>query len=288
MGLDFLCIGSTRSGTTFLHHHLRAHPRVWLPPQKEIHYLSYQRAEGFGNTKHRKHLRRALPRLVDAFHGKRGALAELGWQARYLLGPRNDRWFRSLYDVSGGFVCGQIEPTYATIPSDVIREAAPLLAETKLLFMMRDPIERAWSSVTKSTAKNRDRPMAEVTEAEMHEKLQRSALRKSRYIEHIERWEEIFPKERFFFGFFDDIENDPIGFLGAVCAFLDIEPIVGLDAETIRPVNDTRRFKVSIPPHIEHFLAEELLEPTRALERRFGGHTRAWRERMQHVLAGKA
>ena len=41
MGPDFLGIGTTRSGTTFLHHHLRAHPRVWLPPQKELHYLSY-------------------------------------------------------------------------------------------------------------------------------------------------------------------------------------------------------------------------------------------------------
>ena len=100
MGPDFLVIGTTRSGTTFLHQHLRSHPRLWLPPQKELHYLSYQRARGFGNRKHRKHLRRAAPRLVDALRGKRGPLAELSWQARYLLGPRNDRWFRRRLDDS--------------------------------------------------------------------------------------------------------------------------------------------------------------------------------------------
>ena len=39
MGPSFLCFGSTRSGTTFLHERLREHPGIWLPPQKELRYF---------------------------------------------------------------------------------------------------------------------------------------------------------------------------------------------------------------------------------------------------------
>ena len=53
--------------------------------------------------------------------------------------------------------------------------------------MMRDPIERSWSSVTKSVAKNRRRPMSQATGSDIHEKLERSTLYMSSFIEHIER-----------------------------------------------------------------------------------------------------
>ncbi len=36
---DFLCIGAQRSGTTWLHHNLRQHPEIWMPPLKELHYF---------------------------------------------------------------------------------------------------------------------------------------------------------------------------------------------------------------------------------------------------------
>ena len=35
----FLCIGARKAGTTWLWFNLRSHPRVWLTPQKEIHYF---------------------------------------------------------------------------------------------------------------------------------------------------------------------------------------------------------------------------------------------------------
>ena len=37
---DFLCIGAQEAGATTLHELLRAHPGVFLPPLKEVHYFS--------------------------------------------------------------------------------------------------------------------------------------------------------------------------------------------------------------------------------------------------------
>lgn len=42
---DFLCLGTQRGGTTFLHHLLGRHPQVHLPDCKEVHYFSLHAAE---------------------------------------------------------------------------------------------------------------------------------------------------------------------------------------------------------------------------------------------------
>jgi len=286
MASSFLCFGTTRSGTTFLYKHLRDHPQVWLPPQKELHYFSYQRDHGFANRKHLKHLRKLVPAARDAMHGKRGTTAELAWQARYLFGPRSDAWYRSLYDMTGPLVTGQIEPTYAVIGPDAVDSVHTMFPDVRLIYMMRDPIERAWSSVTKSTAKNKNRSMDEVTDADMFEKLDRSAIRMSTYIDHIERWERGFPEREILYGFYDEIVEDPSAFIARICAFIGIDAPTGTDAEEMRrPINDTTRFKVEIPPKIELYMAEKLVEPTRRLHDRFGGYTTGWYERMQRVVS---
>ncbi len=39
---DFLGIGAQKSGTTWLYQNLAAHPQVWMPPVKELHYLDHK------------------------------------------------------------------------------------------------------------------------------------------------------------------------------------------------------------------------------------------------------
>jgi hypothetical protein len=286
MGLEFLGIGTTRSGTTFLHERLRAHPQVWLPPQKELHYFTFQRTGGYWNRRHLKHLVRAVPNLRRALRDRSNLAAELRWQLRYFFGPRNDRWYLSLYETPAcSGVAGQIEPTYATLPLRTIRVVHRLHPEVKLLYMMRDPIERAWSSATKSTAKNQGRPMVEVSDEEILAKLERSAVEMSTYIEHIERWEKVFPAESFFFGFYDDLVEEPERLLDRVAHFVGVSPQGDLTDQAREPVNHTRHWKVAIPSHIERYLAERLLEPTRALADRFGGYTWGWVERMERALS---
>jgi hypothetical protein len=43
---DFVVIGAMRSGTTSLHQWLRAHPDVYVPAVKELHYFSYNHDKG--------------------------------------------------------------------------------------------------------------------------------------------------------------------------------------------------------------------------------------------------
>lgn len=283
---DFLCFGSTRSGTTFLHARLREHPDVWLPPQKELHYFTSQRQRGWLSRKNLRHVRDAPAFLTAALGGAGGAAAELRWQLRYYFGARTDDWYLSLFDAPAGLLTGAIEPSYAKLSPEMVRVVHEFMPNVKLIYIMRDPIERSWSSVTKSVAKNRGRPMSGATERDILQKLERSTLYMSTYVEHLSRWEKVFPKKSFFYGFFDDIEGNPGGFLDRVCTHIGIRPFRCSDVETLtRPVNDTHGYKVEIPTHIERFLSERLIQPTRALARRFGGPAERWAGRMERALS---
>lgn len=56
---QFLCLGAQKAGTTTLHHMLAAHPQVFLPPGKEVHFFSlhYQ----LGPAWYAAHFEQALP-----------------------------------------------------------------------------------------------------------------------------------------------------------------------------------------------------------------------------------
>ncbi len=38
--IDFLIVGAEKSGTTWLAKMLRQHPKIYLPPQKELYYFN--------------------------------------------------------------------------------------------------------------------------------------------------------------------------------------------------------------------------------------------------------
>ena len=159
----------------------------------------------------------------------------------------------------------------------------------KLLFTMRDPIDRAWSTVVKQLARFRDRPMETFSDDEVLDKIERQGEPMSRYVEDIERWESFFPPERFFYGFYEDVLVDPAGLVNRVCEHVGAPPHPALDPEALaRRVNDTMAYRTEIPFRWERLLAERLIEPTERLAKRFAGPTEAWVERMQVVLSRPA
>lgn len=285
-GPDFLFVGATRTATTFLHEQLRRHPGIWLPPMKEIYYFSHQRQRGAFNKRHREYARELLPSIARALEGERDGWTNVAWGVRYLVGPRNDRWFLSLFPDLPGRVSGQIEPTYATLERPVIETIARLVPDVRLVFTLRDPIDRAWSSVTKQLARFRDRPMESFSDDEILAKIERQGVPMSCYLDAIERWESVFPKEQLAFGFYEEISDDPAGLVDRLCTHIGAGPHPALDADALaRRVNDTRRYATPIPERFERVLAERLAKPTERLAARFGGPTVAWLARIEAALA---
>jgi hypothetical protein len=75
--LDFVGVGAARSGTTWLARCLAEHPRIWIPPAKELHYFD-------NDTVYEP----TLARLREAFRSAPSDRLLGEFTPRYLLSPR--------------------------------------------------------------------------------------------------------------------------------------------------------------------------------------------------------
>lgn len=112
--LSFLCIGAQKAGSTWLHEMLRRHPSLCLPEQKELHFWDWHRRRG------------------------------LGWYSRQFDVSKKARESKV---PSRDILCGEITPCYITLPETDIAEIKALFPDVKLIFIVRDLVERAWSAL---------------------------------------------------------------------------------------------------------------------------------------------
>jgi hypothetical protein len=132
---DYLIVGTQRGGTTTLHHWLAAHPGV-LPARltKGVHWFDtgFARSEAW----YRSHF--PSRRVRDA------AARRLGYEP----------------------VVGEGSPYYMFHPFAPTRIAS-VLPDPRLLVVLRDPVERAWSQYHHETARGfEDLPFEAALEAE--------------------------------------------------------------------------------------------------------------------------
>ena len=264
-GPDFLVIGAHRAGTTWLHRVLRKHPSLWLPPVKELHYFDQL---GLTRTwQDKKRWRRALIA---------GARTMDPWILRYLLGQRNDVWYASLFQRarSAGYIVGEVTPAYATLETDVLRRIHRLNPSIKLIFIMREPVSRAWSAVNNGVRKGYASGNLTLSNA-LHRAHSKSFLARSAYTETIARLESVFPKSQLHFCFFDYLKKEPGPFAARILAFLGVD---SSNTDALLPpgaVNSAAGSK-PVPPEFQYAIAQESLPMVEALCHRFDGPPHNW------------
>ena len=159
---DFLVLGTQKGGTTTLQLLLNQHPGLFLAPGKEVHYFS-------------KH-----------------------WE-------QSPAWYASHFkDARPGQRRGDITPFYLFHPQAPQRIHS-LLPNAQMIVLLRDPVERALSQYFHSVRLGLEPlPMREGLAAEP-ERLQReeslhlqehSYVSRSRYLEQLDRYRELFPDQQ--------------------------------------------------------------------------------------------
>lgn len=275
----FLCIGAHKSGTTWLYENLKRHPAVWLPPIKELHFF-----DGMPG------LPRLAQRLNDAIKevvatGRVPDPAKLDQMRRLVLDqPKDFAWYRSLFQPAGERLTGDITPAYATLSASVVGRIRELLPDSGVIFIMRNPIERAWSHFRSNVEKTKfDIGNAGLEAIRNHIDSPSSQIRTA-YTRTIETWEQSFPRDRILYLFYDDLLVDRDSFLGAVCGFLGIP----FDARYFADTRDSvvnRSMVLEIDPNVRAYLARKYHDEIAALQRRFGGHTDRWLEDCERLIA---
>jgi hypothetical protein len=290
-GLQFLCIGAQKAGTTWLYENLKRQPGIWLPPVKELHYLDHARPSAWkrlsSEATHHKGARQYLRDcLRDVAKGRKGLSdAALAWHIA--LGDRDDAWYDKLFSWSNQRIAGEICPGYARLSADRIEQLAKRYPHLKIIYMLRDPVDRAWSSVAMHFRKNSNDLVTAKAEDQIFNKLlDWKRFGHCSYMRNIENWTRFFPQEQIYFGFFDRLTGDPEGLLSEILAFLGVEAPVA-SAQLEKAVNAGRGERIS--RNIERRLSTLLLGETEDLHNRIGNaYTERWLNHVKAVLTAPA
>ncbi len=284
---DFIGIGAQKAATNWLWHNLNRNPDIWLPPIKELHffdrspqypspsYLSSEKiaARLFGRREFDKVFRKTFTRPLISALIKRD-WATFRWRFRHYTGRYDAQWYLSLYKEGEGKLRGEITPSYSILDAADVRGIKRLLPHVKIIFILRNPVERAWSHVRFDLMKQRPNGIDDLQTVKNFIDSPKQRLR-GNYLRTIDIWSRYFPAKQFFIGFYDDVIDNPVKMLTDVHKFLGVR--FRPDAGT--GVINEKIFisgKKRIPGEISAYLTEMYLPDLERLSERFDGHARVW------------
>lgn len=283
---DFLVIGAQKAGTSWLHRNLSSHPGIWTPPLKELHYFDQRIQEpSFGALVGKLLGKRYYAedwynwfwlyqlKLRLQQHRQKFELEKALWDLRFFMRSPSDRWYVSLFQHAGGKVAGEATPEYSILEEDTIARVHNIMPDGKLIFSMRNPLERNYSQATMMLALRGQNP-ATATYEQFLELIDHEGFRqRTDYLKTLERWRRFYSDEQIFVVFMEDIHFRPVSLLRSLYRFLRVDPSYARNAIT-RKVHS--RSGEKMPTKVAIHLAQAYHKDLQTLSTHFGGYTSFW------------
>lgn len=190
---NFICVGAQKSGTTSLQDILIQHPDIYLPKIKETHFFD---------------------------NGEMNFSKGLSWyESEYFSAVKKE------------ISIGEISPNYMFLDYIPKRIYEELGADVKLIFMLRNPIDRSFSQYMMARKNFLEKESFETaldleterTQQNEFGKINFGYIQRGFYAEQIKRYLNFFPKEQMFFIVFEtEFVNNRSKTIHTLCRFLDI------------------------------------------------------------------
>jgi len=196
----FIIGGAMKSGTSTLHHILAAHPGVFMPPM-EIHFFS-----------------------LDDLNGETtGADGDLGFDFDRDF-DKCLAWYADLFaNAHSEQMLGERSSVYLASPT-APKRIAQVTPGVKLIFLLRDPVERAYSHYWHLVRKGYARFDFERTVQDAPD----TVLRRSLYKPQLEAYLKYFPRENVKVVLFERLAGEMRITLDDLCGFLGLPTSVDL------------------------------------------------------------
>jgi hypothetical protein len=256
-----------------------------MPTIKELHYFNIME-EGiptslFGRIFDKRNWRW---RYFLKLHSKLGfKYKSIRKKYRCLFGRMNDEWYSSRFRPKNNQIAGEGTPEYASLKVETIRHIKDLMPDLKIIYLLRNPVDRAWSSVF-TMFKVWGKSVNLSDEDELMSYLEGSYQRSlGAHIQNLDRWMQVFPKERIFIDYFENIALNPDDLLVSIFKFLGIRE----DAKYIHALSRQVIMSgpgIEMPEKIRKFLSEMYIDDLRLLHERFGSYATKWYEQAQEYL----
>ncbi|MCP4847754.1 MAG: sulfotransferase domain-containing protein [Verrucomicrobiaceae bacterium] len=194
---------------------------------------------------------------------------ELHFFDRHFIDSQDD-YARHFSGAPESMIAGEVTPAYAILESGRISVARSWMPDLKLLFIMRDPVERAWSHARKDFPQFHNKPVEEAKIDELHEfmKLPQVAMRGD-YLGCLKTWLEYYNSSQLWCGFLEQAATDPEALLRELFIFLGVNPDKGIHPQLAAQPENTRP-PSPIPEALRAYLSEQLYAQNSGLESLLG------------------
>ena len=273
----FVCIGAQKAGTTWLARTLQTHPDLFLTPVKEIHYFDHIRGitEHLSNRKRRSRYRKYHQRLWTQWHHFGEYRGQWAWYRDYMRNPINDEWYASLFRHRGTKrFAGEVTPEYAILGKDGFEHLKTLAPEVRVLFIMRNPVTRAWSQALhqcRSRGLDATRLSPEAIGALLDEP---QFQQLGDYIATLDTMAAVFRPDQTLELFYEDIHKDRLAALEQVCRFIGISYSARLFDKAGRRFNQSQ--EAALPDAVRARLRETYKPMAQAVRQRIGRVPDSW------------
>ena len=260
---DFICVSPQKTGTGWLYQQLESHPDFWMPPVKELHYFDQ------------------LSRLTLATPPRPRDKRDLRFlQSLKTLSARpyiDLEDYARLFEPKGSLLSGDISPGYSTLSDKMIQRVVEYFPKLKVIFLARDPVERAWSHLSMEVRARQIEPFDVTDIDEVIRNLRRRGMLLRSYPSVIvARWKRCVHPDLFRIYFFDDLQRDPVELRRSILYFLGADP--NKPSGRLRPDYNSKagmeklRFTDAVRSSVAQFFKKEL----KACAARLGGPAREW------------
>lgn len=178
---NFLIIGTMKGGTTSLYHYLSQHPEVFMTATKELHYFVAEKNLSRGRA-----------------------------------------WYESNFrDAGAARAVGEASPDYTKYPlyRGVPERIAGILPSARLVYVIRNPVERVRSHYLHDVARGRERrPIGDAVLGNDH------YLAPSRYAVQLEQYLGFFPRAQLMVLTSEELRSDRTVAMRRVHQFLGVDP----------------------------------------------------------------
>jgi hypothetical protein len=221
---NFVVVGAPKCGTTSLYFYLSDHPQVFLPHQKELHYFSREflmkNMNGPGDTNMLASICKSMKEYRSHYKGARDEVA-----------------------------VGEFSPSYL-----YFHEVAPSIAETlghpKIIVMLRNPVEKAYSQYMHLIRSERETVSFEQALDAERDRIKFGWSDFWRYAEssvyshRLRTYLDIFGAQRVKVVIFDEFARNPGAIVKEICEFLEVDTSVPLGTDRVYNRSGRPRIKV--------------------------------------------
>jgi hypothetical protein len=260
---DFLCVGAQKGGTSWLYRQLDRHPDFWMPPVKELHYFnSLNRAREFHPPRCKD------PRDASFLDSMKNL------SAHSYIDLKN---YGRLFKHKGSLVSGDISPAYSTLSDEVIQRVVNSFPNLKVIFLARDPVERAWSQLSMGirlgTISRFDPTDADEVICNL---LNPGVLLRSHPSKIVARWRRYVRPDLFRIYFFDDLEKNPAALRHSILLFLGADPNKPSGRLKADDNQEAKKDKLRLVEKVRSRMAQFFEQELKACAAELGGPAKQW------------